>query len=316
MSEIIDIAMVISRLLAADDILLLCHKNPDGDTVGSAGALYWALKNIGKTVSVLCADPIAERYDYMQLSLYDGSYDPQYIVAVDIAGIQLFGDATEAYGERADLCIDHHPSNSGYAYATLLDPDAAATAEIVYQIIMAMEVEFTPTMADCLYTGLSTDTGCFKFANTTARTHRICAELMEKGANFVRLNEILFESKSQGRMKIEQIATSHLEYHFDGRCALMYVTRKEIEEAGADNTDLEGITSIPRMIEGVSVGITMRQLESGSYKVSVRTSGNIDACAICAGLGGGGHKRASGCEFFGNLENAKTAVLAEVEKQL
>lgn len=316
MSEILDIAMTVARLIAADNILLLCHKNPDGDTLGSAGALYWALKALGKTVSILCTDAIPSRYEYMQLGLYDSSYEPQYIVAVDVASIQLFGDLTANYGERSDLCIDHHPSNSGYADAMLLDGDAAATAEVIYAVIQEMGVEITPTIANCLYTGLSTDTGCFKFANTTARTHRVCAELMEKGADFVMLNEILFESKSQSRMMIEQIALSHLEYHYNGRCALMYVTRKEIEEAGADGTDLEGITSIPRMIEGVSVGITMRQLESGSYKVSVRTSGGLDACTICAGLGGGGHKRASGCEFFGNLENAKAAVLAEVGKQL
>ena len=316
MSEIIDIALVISRLLAADNILLLCHKNPDGDTIGSAGALYWALSAMGKRVSVFCADPIAPRYDYMKLALYDGSYLPGYVVAVDIAGIQLFGDAAAEWGARVDLCIDHHPSNSGYAYATLLEPDAAATAEVIYEILTEMQAEITPEIANCLYTGLSTDTGCFKFANTTARTHRIAAQLMEKGADFVKLNEILFESKTKSRIQIEQVAISHLEYHFDERCALMYVTRDEIERVGAENTDLEGITSLPRMIEGVSVGILMRQLPGGSYKVSVRTSGGIDACVICAGLGGGGHKRASGCEFFGNLENAKAAVLAEVKKQL
>ena len=152
----------------------------------------------------------------------------------------------------------------------------------------------TKVMADCLYTGISTDTGCFKFTNTTPRTHRIAAELMEQGADFVGFNEVLFESKSQQRLAIERIALSHLEYHFDNRCALMYVTREEIERTGVENSDLEGITSIPRMIEGVVVGITMRQLESGSYKVSVRTSGNIDACKICAALGGGGHIRAAG----------------------
>ena len=197
-----------------------------------------------------------------------------------------------------------------------LEPEAAATAEIIYLLLCRMEVEFTPVMADCLYTGVSTDTGCFKFANTTPRTHHIAAELMERGAHFVQLNELLFESKSQRRLAIEQTALSHLEYHFDGRCALMYVSRDEILATGADSNDLEGITSIPRMIEGVVVGVTMRQLESGSYKVSVRTAGEIDACKICAALGGGGHMRAAGCEFFGNLENAKAAVLAEVEKQI
>ena len=316
MTERIDLAAVMERLAGAEDILLLCHKNPDGDTLGSAGALYWALTALGKRAAIFCSDPVTDRYDYMQLGLYDGSWEPKYVAAIDVAGIQLFGEGAAQYLKRIDLCIDHHPSNSGYADATLLEPEAAATAEIIYLLICRMEVEFTPVMADCLYTGVSTDTGCFKFANTTPRTHHIAAELMERGAHFVHLNELLFESKSQRRLAIEQTALSHLEYHFDGRCALMYVSRDEILQTGADSNDLEGITSIPRMIEGVVVGVTMRQLESGSYKVSVRTAGEIDACKICAALGGGGHMRAAGCEFFGNLENAKAAVLAEVEKQI
>ena len=316
MTELIDLAAAALRLLGAQDILLLCHKNPDGDTLGSAGALCLALQSLGKRAALFCSDEIPARYDYMQLSLYDGSWQPQYVAAIDVAGIQLFGEAATGYLRRIDLCIDHHPSNSGYADATLLEPEAAATAEIIYALLGQMEAEITPTIADCLYTGVATDTGCFKFANTTPRTHHIAAELMERGAHFVNLNEVLFESKSQRRLAIEQVALSHLEYYFDGRCALMYVTRDEILATGADSSDLEGITSIPRMIEGVAVGVTMRQLESGSYKVSVRSSGNIDACKICAALGGGGHVRASGCEFFGNLENAKAAVLAEVKKQL
>lgn len=316
MTEFIDQAATLKALDQAQDILLLCHKNPDGDTIGSAGALSHALAARGKRTAVFCSDVIPGRYGYMQLPLYDGSWQPGYVVAVDVAGVQLFGEKASGYLNRVDLCIDHHPSNNGYAAATLLDAGAAAAAEVVYQLICQMPVEFTPLMADCLYTGVSTDTGCFKFTNTTPRTHRIAAELMERGANFIWLNELLFESKSQQRLAIEQIALSHLEYYFGGSCALMYVTRSEIEQTGATQNDLEGITSIPRMIEGVRVGVTMRQLESGSYKVSVRTSGNIDACKICAALGGGGHIRASGCEFFGNLENAKAAVLAEVEKQI
>ncbi len=316
MTEHIDLETVAKRLLQQDDILLLSHKNPDGDTLGSAGALGAALRALGKRVAVFCSDPISSRYDYMGIELYDESWQPKYIVAVDVAGTQLFGDAAAKYQQHVDLCIDHHPSNSGYAGLTLLQADAAATCEIIYLLICHMGVEVTPTIADCLYTGISTDTGCFKFANTTPRTHRIAAELMELGAHFIKLNELLFESKSQRRLAIERVALSHLEYYFDNRCALMYVTWDDVLSTGADSNDLEGITSIPRMIEGVLVGITMRQLESGSYKVSVRTSEGIDASRVCEALGGGGHVRAAGCEFFGNLENAKAAVLEEVAKQI
>ena len=316
MSEILDIAAALSRLLKAENVLLICHKNPDGDTIGSAAALYWALKGLGKTVAVLCADPIPSRYDYMDIGLYTGQFTPGYTVAVDVAGIQLFGDSIAEYTRRIDMCIDHHPSTSGYADCMLLDGDAAATAEIIYELLTAIGTEITPTIADCLYTGLSTDTGCFKFANTTARTHEIAAKLITAGASLVKLNNILFESKSRSRLAIERLALESLEYSFGGRCATVYLTKEQIAETGADGTDLEGITSLPRMIEGVEVGITIRQQPTGSYKVSVRTVTGVDASAICAHLGGGGHKQAAGCELLGSLDNAKAALLTEMEKAL
>ncbi|MEG2841883.1 MAG: bifunctional oligoribonuclease/PAP phosphatase NrnA [Ruthenibacterium sp.] len=316
MSEILNIAQVISRLLKAQNILLLCHKNPDGDTLGSASVLCAALRQLGKTAAILCADSISDRYDYMQMTLFHEEFKPEYIVAVDVAGIQLFGDAVAAYSARVDLCIDHHPSNSGYADSMLLDGGAAATAEIMYDVICALGIEITPLFADCLYTGIATDTGCFKFANTTARTHEITAKLIAAGADVVRLNNLLFENKSRRRVEAERIALQSLEYYFDGRCAVICLTKEQISETGADSTDLEGITGIPRAIEGVQVGITMRQQPTGSYKVSVRTEVGVDASAICAHLGGGGHKQAAGCEILGSTENAKSALLAEVEKAL
>lgn len=316
MSEILDFAQVISRLMKAENVLLLCHKNPDGDTIGSATALCHALRALGKLVAVMCADEIPERYAYMDVPLYDGSFAPSYIVAVDVAGIQLFGDALRDYSHRVDLCIDHHPSNSGYADAMLLDGDAAATAEVIYELLCAMSVEITPLIADCLYTGVSTDTGCFKFANTTARTHAIAEKLTLAGARLRELNSILFENKSRRRLEIERLALDSLQFLLDDRCAVIHLTKEQIEKTGADGTDLEGITSIPRMIEGVQVGVTMRQQPSGSYKVSVRTMCGVNASDICARLGGGGHAQAAGCEILGSLENAKAALLAEVEKVL
>ena len=316
MSEILDLVTVISRLLKAENILLLCHKNPDGDTIGSAAALYHVLKGLGKTVAVTCSDEIPARYDYMEIGMYNGSFEPRYIVAVDVAGIQLFGDPVSQYADRVDLCIDHHPSNGGYADAMLLDGEAAATAELLYSLFESMDVSITPLIANCLYTGLATDTGCFKFANTTAKTHLVAARLIEAGADLVKLNNILFESKSRSRLEIERIALESLEYHFDGACAIISLTKEQIERTGVEPLDLEGITSLPRMIEGVRVGITLRQQPTGSYKVSVRTEVGVDAAQICAHLGGGGHKQAAGCEILGSMENAKAALLSEVERAL
>ncbi len=314
MSEILDIQAIMGRLMRADNILILCHKNPDGDTLGSAGALFWGLKNLGKTVAVLCNDPIHARYDYMEMELFYQQFEPEYVVAVDIAGTQLFGEKVSYWADKVNLCIDHHGSNSGYADVMLLDDTAAACCEIVYDLLINMGLDIDKRIADCLYTGVSTDTGCFRFANTTARTHRVAARLIDLGADVTMLNELLFENRSKQRIKIEEIALSTLEYHFNGLCALICITRDQIEKVGVDENDLEGITAMPRSIEGVLVGITMRQQASGSFKISVRSKVGLQADVIAKALGGGGHKQAAGCEVLGGLDFAKAAVLAETEK--
>ena len=318
MTEELNVQQMADKLCAADNILILCHKNPDGDTVGCAGALYSALVSLGKTAAVLCSDAVPANYAHTELRIFKGEFVPELVVAVDVAGIQLFGEnnGVPKYVRHVDCCIDHHAGNSGYADFTLLDAGAAAAAELLYDVVLAMGAEITPHIADCLYTGIATDTGCFRFSSTTAKTHIVAAKLIEAGAHIEELNKKLFDSKPKERVEAERIARDHLEYHLDGRCALIYLTRDEIEGTHVDLADLEELTSLPISIQGVMVGITLRQQESGSYRISVRTANGIDACAIAKRLGGGGHKRAAGCELLGNLENTKSAILAEVESEL
>jgi phosphoesterase RecJ-like protein len=318
MTESVDRQTAAARLRTADDILILCHKNPDGDTVGSAGALFSALTRLGKNAAVLCSDPIPSMYGYLKFNRYDGGFAPRFVVAVDVASIQLFGERSsiQEYAKRVDLCIDHHGTNSGYAYASLVDPTAAATCELMTELIAELGVELDPEIANCLYTGLSTDTGCFRFSSTTARTHRAAARLIEAGADVEKLNEILFESRSHGRVEAEKTALESLEYYYDDRCALICITLDDIRRTGVANAELEDLTSLPRSIEGVEVGLTLRQQSDGSYRISVRTGRNVDACAIARRLGGGGHPRAAGCEISGNLDNAKRAILEEVRREL
>lgn len=318
MTEPLTVQQMAQRFLEAEDILILSHKNPDGDTIGSASALYHGLTQLGRRAAVLCSDALPARYRYTAAQIFQGEFEPQLVVAVDVASVQLFGDKREMprYSRHVNLSIDHHAGNSGYADFTLLDPQAAAAAELVYQVLREMGVTITPQIADCLYTGLATDTGCFRFASTTANTHRVAAELIEAGAQVEELNTRLFACTARERMAAERIARDHLEYHLDGRCALVYLTRDEIEASGVDPADLEDLTSLPISIEGVQVGLTLRQQPSGSYRISVRTAKGVDACAIARRLGGGGHTRAAGCELLGTLENTKRAILAEVEAEL
>ena len=296
MTEQLNVQQMAQRLCAADNILILCHKNPDGDTIGCGSALCHALKALGKTAAVLCSDAVPSRYSF---------------------SVQLFGEnnGVPQYTRHIDLCIDHHAGNSGYADFTLLDGSAAAAAELLYEVISEMGVEITPLFANCLYTGLATDTGCFRFSSTTANTHLVAAKLILAGAQLEELNTLLFDTKPRERMEAERIARNHLEYHLDDRCALMYLTRDEIEQSGVDPADLEELTSLPISIEGVKVGLLLRQQPGGSYRISVRTAKGVDACAIARRLGGGGHTRAAGCELLGNLDNAKNAILAEVQAE-
>ena len=318
MTQSMHVEQAAARLLEAGQVLILCHKNPDGDTIGCGAALCHVLNGMGRQAAVLCADPIPPRLSFTRPRLFRGEFVPDLVVAVDVAGVALLGDAglMPAYSRHVDLCIDHHAGNGGYADCTLLDASAAAAAELLWEVLQAMEAEITPLVADCLYTGLATDTGCFRFANTTARTHRVAAGLIEAGARVEELNTILFATRSRGQMEAERIARSHLTYELEGRCAVIWLDRDETAASGADPADLDELTALPIGIEGVQVGLTFRQLPGGSWRVSIRTAKGVDACAIARRLGGGGHLRAAGCELLGTLDNARQAVLAEARAVL
>ena len=279
MTEQLNVQQMAERLCAADNILVLCHKNPDGDTIGCGSALCHALKALGRTAAVLCSDAVPSRYSFTAPVMFRGGFEPKTVVAVDVASVQLFGEnnGVPQYTRHVDLCIDHHAGNSGYADFTLLDGSAAAAAELLYEVICEMGVEITPLIANCLYTGLATDTGCFRFSSTTANTHLVAAKLILAGAQLEELNTLLFDTKPRERMEAERIARNHLEYHLDDRCALMYLTRDEIEQSGVDPADLEELTSLPISIEGVKVGLLLRQQPGGSYRISVRTAKGVIA---------------------------------------
>ena len=304
-------------LMAADNVLLLAHRYPDGDTIGSNYALCHALRALGKRVRVLCGDPIPERYEYMTEGVEMPDFAPDFICAVDVADPMLLGDAVAAeYGHRVDLCIDHHNTNVGYATATCVDASCAAAAMVVMRIIRLLGVELTSDIAACLYTGIATDSGCFKYLNADATTHRMAADCIEVGIPYEIINRTHFDIKSRARIELERMALDGMEFHHDGRVALMPITNAMIARSGATENDMEGLTPIPRQIEGVWVGITLRQKEDGKYKISVRTGHHADATVICGLLGGGGHVRAAGCNVDGTLEEAKAAILAATEEAL
>lgn len=312
----ITVQQAAENLLSADNILLLCHKNPDGDTLGSAGGLMFALKKLGKMCAICCNDEIPQKYDFLNLEVYNEQFIPDYIVSVDVADVKLLGDKLMGYAENIDLCIDHHPSNTGYARYVCCDGALPAAAQLVLQVVQAMGVELDESIANCLYTGLMTDTGCFKYSATTAHTHIAAAQLLEAGAWHDFIANRFFMSKSRKTIALEKHALNTLEYFFEDRCAVIELPLELLASLDAKPSDVEGVSAMPRTIEGVDVGITIRQISESAFKVSIRTNEKANANEIAAGLGGGGHTKAAGCEVMGSMETVKNAILREVETAL
>lgn len=298
-----------AKLLRENDRFhILIHAYPDGDTIGGGYALCRALRALGKQANVVCAHTIAPMYRFLT-DIPEQDFEPQTFVSVDVADLQLLGAQEGRYTEKILLAIDHHGTNKGFARYNLVDPQAAAACELVYRLIHELDVPIDAAIANCLYTGISTDTGCFKYDNTTPVSHVIAAEMILLGADYQTINRVMFETKTRARIELERMALSQMEFHFDDRLALITITKEMRRLSGAKEGDLEGLTSLPRQVEGVLVGVTFRERDIGGYKISVRTHSPIDAAAICEELDGGGHARAAGCTIAETYETAKQKLL-------
>ncbi len=296
--------------------LILTHQSPDGDTLGSAFALKRALRKIGKPSKVICNDEIPQKYSFLWDGIDNSDIDFEAVIAVDIADRKLLGEKIDGeYGDKIVLAVDHHLSHRDFAENTFMC-DKAANAENIYDLLNELGIEIDSGIATCIYCGMATDTGCFLFTNTTPETHKIAAELMEKGADFANVNRKMFETKTVSYLKLEQMALSTIEMHFGGKCAVMKITQDMFRESKSNDGECDGIASLPRKIEGVLIGVTVKEKENGHYKVSVRTVEPYDAAKICARFGGGGHNRAAGCEFTCSLEETTDALLKVIGEQI
>lgn len=305
---------IAQKLSEKNSVLLLTHKNPDGDTLGSGTALCRALSQMGKQVVMRCSDAISPKFEYLleEFPKQPENFSPDCIVSVDIADPQLLGESLFCYADQIDICIDHHKLNRMTAQMSYIDVTAAATCEIIYELLLELNSSISPIIADCLYTGLCTDTGCFKFANVTAKTHRIAADLIDFGCHYARINRELFDVKSRARIQVERQVLEQIEFYAENRIAFIVISQKMILESGIDPADLDGVSGIPRQIQGVEIGVTMKERPEGGYRVSLRTAAQVDASQICARFGGGGHARAAGCVIDDNLENSRKKLLAEL----
>lgn len=312
---LIDLSEAVEFLKGCEDAVILTHQSPDGDCIGAGFALKDLLEALGKRSRVLCSDEFPKIYDFMTSVGSGEEFEPKTVIAVDIADPQLMGNLRETYGNKVQLCIDHHISNVGYAEKTLLNAGASATCELIYELADAMKIQMSDHCAACIYTGIATDTGCFKYECTTARCHEIAAELMKSHKlKYAKINREMFDVKSIGRLKMERIVTDLMEYYLDNRLTMICITSDILNEQHVDANDLDGCASIPLQVEGVEVGVTIKEKSENEYKVSMRSANDVNVSAICQTLGGGGHIKAAGCLVKGTLEEVKAAVVEAVRK--
>lgn len=299
-----------------DNFVILTHSSPDGDTLGAAYALYYGLKETGKTACVICPDLIPEKYKFFVRETDHVDKTQATVVSVDVADRRLLGSLDEVFGDRVDLNIDHHLTNTHYSKYLYVDAKASATAEIVYELLNLMDVNINDITAKAIYTGIATDTGCFKYSNVTAKTHIIASKLYEYNIEADTINRLMFDTKSKQLLELEKRVLETAEYHFDDRCMLLSVTEQMQKETGCSGTLLEGIAVISRSVEGVLAGVTLKQTDSEEFKISLRTYPPLDAAQICNKLGGGGHKAAAGATVKGSLEEVKERILSVIKDAL
>lgn len=298
-------------LLRQDRILLVTHNNPDGDTAASASALCSALRRQGKTAFLYPNPQLGARLRaYAEQFFAPADFTPAYTVTVDVATEKMFARGFEG---KVDLAIDHHPTNSHYAKAECIDDRRAACGEIVLQIIKAMG-GVTKEEADMLYIALSTDCGCFQYANTDAHAFRSAAELLELGADNADINQVFFRQVSPARLKLEGMIYSGMRFYHDGKIAVNFITQQMLRETGVTEEELDDVAGLVGRARGHRVGITIRENPDGTSKISARCGPDFDVSALCAVFGGGGHKMAAGCSIHEKPEQACELLLQVIEE--
>ena len=299
-------------LLSHENILILTHKNPDGDTMASAAALCSALQRGGRT-AWLYPNPQVNRKlrPFVEKYFAPPGFRHKYVVAVDIATEGLL---PKGYEGLVNLCIDHHPTNSHYAGAELVKAEKSACAEAVMELILNINTDITPEEATLLYIGLSTDTGCFQYANTNAATFRAGAELLRLGADNRLVNRVFFRSASRARLQLESMIYAGMGFYRDGKITVATVTLEMMAKAGATEDDCDDLAGLAGRVEGSVVNVTIKEQADGNCKIAVRSNPEVSSSQICAVFGGGGHDMAAGCTIMGTPEKARELLLQVIDE--
>ena len=297
-------------LLDHDNFAILTHRRPDGDTIGSSAALCRALRKLGKNAHVIRNPEVSDRFAWLHEGLTkEEAGEGDCLVTVDVASPGMLPKVFEKYLGSIALRIDHHGSATSFTENELVLPEWAACAEIIFDLLAPMNCgEMEPELADALYVGISTDTGCFRFSNTTAHTFFVAGCCAGAGARIYELNQELFETNTLGRLKMQAWIVDHMQMLRNGEMAIVAIPRSVEAEIGVTEDDMDNISSFPRTVAGVCMAATLRETADGDTKISVRAVPGYDATKVTVPFGGGGHKGAAGASLKMPIDEAVKAV--------
>ena len=300
-------------LAGHDGYLLISHRRPDGDTLGSGAALCSALRRAGKTAYCFANPEITENYrPFIAPYFAPEGFRPSCVVTVDVAGEGLFPEGTPA---PVNLALDHHPSNSHFAENTCLAAEKSSCGELVLEVIKALCGSVSREEAQLLYIAVSTDTGCFQYSNTNAATLRAAAELIDLGADNSALNIRFFRTQRRARMALEGRMLSGMQFFRGGKISVVTVTLQMLADCGAVENDCEDLAGLAGKAEGSLLSMTIRETKPGESKISLRSRPGVNVSEICAVYGGGGHAMAAGCTLQAGPEEALRLMLRAIDEK-
>lgn len=309
------------QLLSANRILLFPHMQIDGDAYGSAVALCYALRNLGKDAYVLLEDKVPAFLSFLTQDFCLEGEPPfesaDISIAIDCSDVERFEKRKDCFFRgKTSVCLDHHMTTKVFADYNYIDAKAAATGEIIYDLLKVIDCEFSPLISDALYAAITTDTGNFRYSNTTKRTHMIVADLYDKGLNHAKVCVEIYENVRKERIALSANVLKDLHIFCEGKAGLVSVTQKMLRDNHASLEETEGIIDTLKSIEGIEIAVLLKEKEDDLIKVSLRAKSYGNVAEIAKSFHGGGHIKAAGCTIHSPLADAKKMIIQAVEKEL
>jgi phosphoesterase RecJ-like protein len=319
------LSKVINVLNRYNRFLITTHKDPEGDSLGSQLGLFGLLSQLGKAAYRVNEDPVPPTYRFLpwneKIITVDKSPILRHIdvlLVVDCPNKERIGKTAEYItGERLVVNIDHHISNDGFGGVNWIDPEASAAGEMIYRLFKRMKMSINREESMCIYAAILTDTGSFRYGNTSSRVHRIASELLRYGLNPQKIASSIYEAKRPQALKLLAMTLGTLNISDDGKIAWVKITNEMFRSSGAYSNEIEGFVDYPRLLGGVKVAILFRETsKENEIKVSMRAKGGVNVNNIASHFGGGGHQAASGCLVKGPMDEVERVVIERVKKEV